>query len=186
MRGSKVYQTASRVLRFNTTLRSLDLKHCGMNLESAFVLAKGLGCNSTIHTLVLDGNPIGQNGARQIMVRVPAHHPTFPMAHYSFTLYQLAATRLPLAAGTAAGIEGKSATRTVSLEGCSIAHRSKQAFDPSNPAGAYVINCSGEYGQSIMLTVVEMVRQLHFAILKFCHDSEGCLDHMLLCALVLF
>ena len=72
MRGSKVYQTASRVLKFNTTLRSLDLKHCGMNLESAYVLAKGLSCNSTIQTLVLDGNPIGQNGARQIMVSLEA------------------------------------------------------------------------------------------------------------------
>jgi hypothetical protein len=68
MRGTKVYQSASRLLRFNTTLRSLDLKHCGMNLESAYVLAKGLSCNSTIQTLILDGNPIGQNGARQIMV----------------------------------------------------------------------------------------------------------------------
>jgi Ran GTPase-activating protein (RanGAP) involved in mRNA processing and transport len=68
MRGSKVYQVASRVLRVNSTLQSLDLRHCGMNLESAFVLAKGLGCNSTLHTLVLDGNPIGQNGAKQIMV----------------------------------------------------------------------------------------------------------------------
>jgi Ran GTPase-activating protein (RanGAP) involved in mRNA processing and transport len=77
MRGSKVYQTASRVLRFNTTLRSLDLKHCGMSLEGAYVLAKGLSCNSTIQNLVLDGNPIGQNGARQIMVSASAamHNP---------------------------------------------------------------------------------------------------------------
>jgi hypothetical protein len=68
MRGSRVYQAASRVLRLNTTLQLLDLKHCGMDLESAYVLAKGLGCNSTLETLILDGNPIGQNGARQIMV----------------------------------------------------------------------------------------------------------------------
>ncbi len=46
----------------------------------------------------------------------------------------------------------------MSLEGCSIASRSKYAFDPSNPAGSYVMNCSNEYGQSVMLTVVEMVR----------------------------
>ena len=69
MRGSKVYQAASRMLKINTTLRSLDLKHCGMDLESAYVLAKGLSLNGTLQTLVLDGNPIGQNGARQIMVR---------------------------------------------------------------------------------------------------------------------
>jgi hypothetical protein len=62
------YQAASRVLRLNTTLQLLNLKHCGMDLESAYVLAKGLGCNSTLETLILDGNPIGQNGARQIMV----------------------------------------------------------------------------------------------------------------------
>jgi hypothetical protein len=62
------YQAASRVLRLNTTLQLLDLKHCGMDLESAYVVAKGLGCNSTLETLILDGNPIGQNGARQIMV----------------------------------------------------------------------------------------------------------------------
>lgn len=45
----------------------------------------------------------------------------------------------------------------MSLEGCSISSRSKYAFDPSNPAGSYVMNCSNEYGQSVLLTVVEMV-----------------------------
>jgi hypothetical protein len=78
----------------------------------------------------------------------------------ALTLSQAAATRLPLAAG-AGGLEGKAATRTVSLEGCSIAQRSKNAFDPSNPAGAYMINCGNEYGQSVLLTVVEMVRTPH-------------------------
>jgi hypothetical protein len=64
---------------------------------------------------------------------------------------------MPLKGGCGSGIEGKTVTRNVSLEGCSIATRSKNAFDPSNPAGSYVINCGSDYGQSIMLTVVEMV-----------------------------
>jgi hypothetical protein len=135
MRGSKVYQIASRVLKYNTTLTSLDMKHCGMTLESAYVMAKGLSCNATLHTLVLDGNPIEQSGARQMLV---------------------AASRLALKSSTCSGLEGK-VTRTISVEGCSIAQRSKSAFDPSNPAGAYIMNCGLEYGQSVMLTVVEMV-----------------------------
>ncbi len=135
MRGSKVYQIASRVLKSNTTLQSLDMKHCGMTLESAYVVAKGLSCNATLHTLVLDGNPLGQNGARQMLV---------------------AASRLPIKNNACSGLEGK-VTRTISVEGCSIAQRSKSAFDPNNPAGAYIMNCSLEYGQSVLLTVVEMV-----------------------------
>ncbi len=34
---NQVYNTASRVLKQNTTLKSLNLKHCSMNLESACV-----------------------------------------------------------------------------------------------------------------------------------------------------
>jgi hypothetical protein len=68
---------------------------------------------------------------------------------------------MPLKGGSSCGIEGKNVNRNVSLEGCSIATRSKNAFDPSNPAGAYVINCGSDYGQSIMLTIVEMVRCLY-------------------------
>jgi len=138
LRGSKVYQVASRVLKYNTTLLSLDMKHCGMTLESAYVMAKGLSCNATLHTLVLDGNPIEQNGARQMLV---------------------AASRLALKSSTCSGLEGK-VSRTISVEGCSIAQRSKSAFDPSNPAGAYIMNCGVEYGQSVMLSVVEMVCEL--------------------------
>jgi hypothetical protein len=37
---SQVYNTASRVLKQNTTLQCLDLKHCSMNLESAYVLSR--------------------------------------------------------------------------------------------------------------------------------------------------
>jgi len=62
--------------------------------------------------------------------------------------------------GSAGGLEGKTATRTVSLEGCSVAQRSKHAFDPSNPAGAYIMNCDSEYGQGVLLSVVEMVSAL--------------------------
>ena len=104
------------------------------------MLAKGLSCNSTLQTLVLDGNPIGQNGARQMMV---------------------AATRLPLKGGGGlGGLEGKK-TRVVSMEGCSVAQRSKNAFDPTNPAGLYVMNCGHDYGQSVLQTVVEMVSGVH-------------------------
>ena len=39
-RTSQVYNTASRVLKQNTTLQCLDLKHCSMNLESAYVLPR--------------------------------------------------------------------------------------------------------------------------------------------------
>jgi hypothetical protein len=66
---------------------------------------------------------------------------------------------MPLKGGSSNGLESSKCTRTVSLEGCSISSRSKYAFDPSNPAGSYVINCGNEYGQSVLLTVVEMVRR---------------------------
>ena len=47
------------------------------------------------------------------------------------------------------------------MEGCSVAQRSKNAFDPTNPAGLYFMNCGHDYGQSVLQTVVEMVSGVH-------------------------
>jgi len=106
----------------------------------SYVLAKGLACNSTLQSLVLDGNPIGQNGARQIMVGVCVcvclrvcvcvRVCVSACVCVCVRVYvcvcvqaapQVAATRLALKdGGGGGGLEARS-TRVVSMEGCSVA-----------------------------------------------------------------
>ena len=53
------------VLRVNTSLKELDITYCNIQSSDSIHLAKALEENTTtqLHTLVLEGNPIGSEGA---------------------------------------------------------------------------------------------------------------------------
>lgn len=51
----------------NTTLRRLDLAHNRIEVVGAFVIADGMDRNKTLTKLVMDGNPIGQAGGRELL-----------------------------------------------------------------------------------------------------------------------
>lgn len=51
----------------NTNLLRLDLSHNRIEVPGAFVIADGMDRNKTITQLVMDGNPIGQAGGRELL-----------------------------------------------------------------------------------------------------------------------
>ena len=54
-------------LRYNQTLRFVDLTHNEIKEKGAFVVADVLKENRRLDKVVLDGNPIGERGARAIL-----------------------------------------------------------------------------------------------------------------------
>ena len=60
----------------NTVLVRLDLGHNRIEATGAFVIADGMDRNMTLRNLIMDGNPIGMAGGREMLraIREGSHH----------------------------------------------------------------------------------------------------------------
>ena len=68
-----VVPSTALLLKRTHSLTILDLAHCSIGEDAACQLAEGLRANSTLKTLWLDDNPLGQKGA-QALVDSLAHN----------------------------------------------------------------------------------------------------------------
>jgi hypothetical protein len=99
----------------------LNLAHNRVRLKGASILASALESPSHLTRLVLDGNPVGQLGARTL-----------------------------LRALEEAARRGQEFPTSVSTVGCGTQSVDSTAFDPCEMAGAYALDLAGAYSRTVL------------------------------------
>ena len=65
--GCQIFATAIEGEKGNSTLEFVDLSFNQIGEEAGLVLAFALQSNTTLETLILDGNPLGRLGIREML-----------------------------------------------------------------------------------------------------------------------
>jgi Ran GTPase-activating protein (RanGAP) involved in mRNA processing and transport len=119
----------SAAIQDNTSLNYLDLSHNRLTETCCEVISEGFALNETLIDLHLDGNPLGINGAKTML------------------------------AAADEGAKDSDYTRTVRMENCSVGVLDMSMFDPSEPAGRYMLDMQNESARQVLRNILRLVAQ---------------------------
>ena len=117
---AQICGTLARALELNSTLQTLDLSNNGIGEQDAFILSEAVFVNKGLKYLVLNGNPLGLIGGQNMFSA---------MDRKGFDSF------------------------SVLFHGCNIEMHDNNLFDPSSPEGHHCLDLSQPYQRAVAMSL---------------------------------